>query len=1469
MFQLEKTTGSPIPLLNQAAQIVGIDLVLCASHPEINPVTEVRTSSAPKAEWTLRWLIKKLKNGKSFRLHHTTFLLFAQLIGLVETKALAVILSDFDFLSVLDETLSDLEEAVFAGLEDGFADIEQSGPESSLTLDSSQNQNEAIDQKGTKRKRSLEGGSADAMEIDDSPQTPAACLLAFIRLLDCVFNLLVFVAEDLGVDENTRSRLTKSIGSEPESGAIKLARAFRTAAVGVSYFFQRRMTTDLLHLMYVIPALQGMWRLKSTNKDSSPSKESDESFAKHCLPSALRLTHCLGLIDLDADEKSQALFGTQRLIALHVTLPARMSFLERGGSGIDYSAEEPDWSAVQPVTETFRPLLKETAVDSGRDSKERPVPSQGGKVKDSWKTTQLLPELFDNAARSTPRDTFGRQTQEGPWLETLFVAVAELAFSFAQEESPDTCLSEFVGALEQLLQIVLERDIKLSLATLVSHAVYTGVLKDDLAEVEWNLTALLVKLGVDIFLPSSGFGESQRLLGGLLHKIMLYWCCGGTDEDYEIIKHGIVIPLARGFTAARDLPTFIATWHNQLTFMEGARSRTDGLSFFSVWEDEDLCTAYSELVQTPFMDANIATQMQSAATSIRGKDGNISTSPDSYAKFVVLEASLRCRKVNLAAADETLRSIVETLSAAVSSERPFHWRWRLWRLARNLFENHLQPADNPLRKSLMGLKEAAAKAIHRRHEDFTKHPCAQLENFEAYRFTLATMKEVLDPSRLSNFNSITEEVSEVIRSVSNGQASISMNLPWDGRPETLNSLASLALSYFVLLVANPTAWKQIQVATRRSMFEHMLSLAASQYDPSSSLENISDARFLQAWASLACHEYLLNVPYLISDLIHVMSERFKVDVANRKLLVESLQRIPASSFSRRDRCIVLDLLQEAVIQQSSPLEVTVGMVSLMAKLADLPKSPAAVTSSWHPIWEMARAVSLEGIELDLQTIKAFRSLNRAVLAKLLVLSPGDRSKQFKKLHRSLESTVSKMRSDEAETMEHVLLRISLAHLWDNRETLSNVIEEPQLNACRKKVFESVVDSVKRVKAMCKKQEAGQTVAIIKALDALEDFQDLATGNEEVGKLLKKIEGYVEKSADFGPMLRRLIRRVTLARQEPESEMTSPVMRCAEIFPIQHLYGEEQQLFIRTTMEKFRTMTEDGLIEVMREITSQGGIGSNHGHHLLVAALVSAAVPSVEDKDSPQADELSDLFTVVGEFLPRCKTVEQFTIATECLHILFHHHPRCVDQFDVDGLLTVISMCLSRSGPRINPKYASTVYIRTCRLVGVVVGIMRQRLGGRHHLVTTILKKLLSCLLDRTMNQGRALEKDKDQAYWVAPLQATEAAHFARLLTSLSDPTLSSVSRPTAHEGLTDQTKKAKLITGQYLQYFIKEYARMCLRGTFPPQTKATIMPGLYSILDSLPQETTRSLNAELEVSSRAVFKGLYNDYVKFGKWNKA
>ena len=72
-----------------------------------------------------------------------------------------------------------------------------------------------------------------------------------------------------------------------------------------------------------------------------------------------------------------------------------------------------------------------------------------------------------------------------------------------------------------------------------------------------------------------------------------------------------------------------------------------------------------------------------------------------------------------------------------------------------------------------------------------------------------------------------------------------------------------------------------------------------------------------------------------------------------------------------------------------------------------------------------------------------------------------------------------------------------------------------------------------------------------------------------------------------------------------------------------------------------------------------------------------------------------------------------------------------------------------------------------------------------------------------------------------------------------------------------------------MQYLVMEYARCSLDGEIKSEVKEKLMPGMYNVLDAMSRDVMRGMNAAMDPSSRAIFKGLYDDWTRFGKWDKS
>lgn len=222
----------------------------------------------------MRWLLKKLKAGKIYRVEPASFLLLRQLIDLIPPKTLASTLKDYKFLGIFDHTITDLTDDLMTGFGNGLVEQPPSDSGSSRTISESSPANEGSGRKGTKRKRA-NGYDQDAMDIDEQPRTPTSCFLTFTRLLDCLYSFVILANRTNDVNETARSHLRHALRGDPLPVAITLGKSLTFASLAISQFCNGQKTTELQHLFYVLPALLEIWEWRSHRQDSSDQGSSN------------------------------------------------------------------------------------------------------------------------------------------------------------------------------------------------------------------------------------------------------------------------------------------------------------------------------------------------------------------------------------------------------------------------------------------------------------------------------------------------------------------------------------------------------------------------------------------------------------------------------------------------------------------------------------------------------------------------------------------------------------------------------------------------------------------------------------------------------------------------------------------------------------------------------------------------------------------------------------------------------------------------------------------------------------------------------------------------------------------------------------------------------------------------------------------------------------------------------------------
>ena len=61
-----------------------------------------------------------------------------------------------------------------------------------------------------------------------------------------------------------------------------------------------------------------------------------------------------------------------------------------------------------------------------------------------------------------------------------------------------------------------------------------------------------------------------------------------------------------------------------------------------------------------------------------------------------------------------------------------------------------------------------------------------------------------------------------------------------------------------------------------------------------------------------------------------------------------------------------------------------------------------------------------------------------------------------------------------------------------------------------------------------------------------------------------------------------------------------------------------------------------------------------------------------------------------------------------------------------------------------------------------------------------------------------------------------------------------------------------------------EYCSCQLKERLLPEVKQAMRPGIWAMLEVVPQEVMRTMNAAMDGASRSIFKALYEEYRRLG-----
>lgn len=195
------------------------------------------------------------------------------------------------------------------------------------------------------------------------------------------------------------------------------------------------------------------------------------------------------------------------------------------------------------------------------------------------------------------------------------------------------------------------------------------------------------------------------------------------------------------------------------------------------------------------------------------------------------------------------------------------------------------------------------------------------------------------------------------------------------------------------------------------------------------------------------------------------------------------------------------------------------------------------------------------------------------------------------------------------------------------------------------------------------------------------------------------------------------------------------------------------------------------------------------------------------------------------------------------------------QWNIEVTLSTVAAICAGGCAATEIKSSAKTYEWLCRLVEVIIKRHRLRLEGHFHLLVKVLQSLLGLLIANPSQQKMS-----------AASRARHAKHYARLLTLVCEPSVASVTRGQPN-GLDSATDAAKRSAGQHMYIVLMLYVKLQLENSVPRDVREALLPGVYSVLDITTQEGYRIVNEAVDGSGRAIFRELYKQYRRFGKWS--
>lgn len=1017
-----------------------------------------------------------------------------------------------------------------------------------------------------------------------------------------------------------------------------------------------------------------------------------------------------------------------------------------------------------------------------------------------------LPLLLDAALRSEIVSTPKQRLRERPWVDALFGALSEPISRTLD------CL-----ILVEMVHVLQRRDASLSLETLA------GTLRG--RENQWNLIEAALKLDPSVFVTNPGL--SDRIFESLSEHAFFGTAEAGQDDLKLTWARGIMKPLIKAYAQNRGLSDFLRRWYGQLK-QHPLHLKYD----WSVWTDvsiKSLLIEVYDLSDTQLSDVvgNLLRPITATLSLMDTEEvafGLVGTPRHQQlneldATLVVLDAV--CCAMTMDESSSIAQELLEKLVALLE------------KLAANNISRWMERFGGTAMWSLM------AHLIRLSQEDqHAKKVLSLAEGLLLGNGASTLVAAVCD--RLAGNEDAQNEVGKY--------ANVMVMKAKDGTEN---------------LTRHPKLAGLLLPETRKVLITRLFN------EDFAALDAVREVALRCTHATLA------------KELFETACEELATSACEQRA-TQLLSGWPLAAMTRQQREEVLNQIstiqRELFTKGATEEKVIRRRLSFVIKLMEVPNATSLLATDVAQVWSLGFPADPEGKRLqdkgiicDESTLALLDEATRLTCSLVLATQDQERSRSYlmtvSQYAKKYMKLVSKHEKPSAlETLRRI--KVSLTTLEVGIDTAAYELSESRWPHRDGKLAGRYTAALMREgRALSQAtQDIGQDerVRFAAILDALAAFPLTLLGGDkaEVEKYVHGLRDLVSPAIEIAQSNESSQRPVTGLTLDTFTKCYQVLCRCgtpesglpfasvAESLLRENLRAQEHHAIITNFRDGVSRLPPDELARVLQQLMLHGSL-SRHQLQLLNVVIPFVSKTTI-DADPAAVLSLSRLL----EHVRQARDFTTYNGNIACILTLLRDKPFLTSQNLIEETTEAALDIANRS---LSASTGAVVYTDLCRITHLVFSKYRSRLQGRMPSIVLLLETLLAQLFQP---QKRTL---RWKSAWVP--NAQHARSFSRLLTLLCNPPVKR-----ARNELVDENRKTRANTGKYMQWVLHRYCKEILQGRLGDGIREALMPGLWAMIEVMEMdgaEGIKSLSASMNNSERAVLRGMYDDWRRFGKWDGA